>query len=356
MAVHTKAPIDYFPFLNPDTPLKTYEGMASVLRIYLDGPHGIGKTTLGCELTRVLARRTDVVFVPEPMAYWRTAGGVDTIANVYETQRRCDNKEISSEEASLIMTNTQVLMNMPYMVLDQQMEPLLGWGVNHLPPPLPGQTIIVDRHPIASLICYPLARYLRGSFTLQTAMSFLSFLPKIPRGSNLVLGKLSGGKTTQRLYERSRPGEVVDWHMIECIHNIYDRLQNTITYIQQGKNWRDDWHKLVPRSAMDIRYEPVSEIKNPRIHDTLFAVFCAPSLAQPSGRLSNIHASVFDILTERLGSFTMFVLDYDRPVDECLADLLRQSERMTCTVTTKEDLGKLRDVLVTYIQAAAGEQ
>nr|AAC64513.1 thymidine kinase [Macropodid alphaherpesvirus 1] len=324
--------------------------MAAVLRIYLDGPHGIGKTTLGSSLAKTLSPHTSTVFVPEPMAYWRAVGGVDAIANVYETQRRRDNNEISVDEASLIMTNTQLLMNTPYMALDQQMEPLLGWGASPLPPPRPTQTIIVDRHPIASLVCYPLARYLMGSFNIQTAMTFLSFIPKIPPGTNLVLGKLPGGETAQRLYERSRPGEVMDWHMIGCIHNIYDRLQNTISYIQQGHNWRDEWHTLVPMTAMDIRFEPVSGCETPCIRDTLFAVFCTPALAQPTGRLSNVHAAVFDILSDRLGRFNMFVLDYNRPVEDCLNDLLKQSQGMTYTITSKEDLKKLNDVITTYIQ------
>nr|BAB11943.1 thymidine kinase [Human alphaherpesvirus 1] len=146
------------------TEVRLEQKMPTLLRVYIDGPHGMGKTTT-TQLLVALGSRDDIVYVPEPMTYWQVLGASETIANIYTTQHRLDQGEISAGDAAVVMTSAQITMGMPYAVTDAVLAPHIGGeaGSSHAPPP--ALTLIFDRHPIAALLCYPAARYLMGSMT-----------------------------------------------------------------------------------------------------------------------------------------------------------------------------------------------
>nr|AAS91165.1 truncated thymidine kinase [Human alphaherpesvirus 1] len=111
--------------------------MPTLLRVYIDGPHGMGKTTT-TQLLVALGSRDDIVYVPEPMTYWRVLGASETIANIYTTQHRLDQGEISAGDAAVVMTSAQITMGMPYAVTDAVLAPHIGGGGWELTCPAPG--------------------------------------------------------------------------------------------------------------------------------------------------------------------------------------------------------------------------
>nr|BAB11944.1 thymidine kinase [Human alphaherpesvirus 1] len=99
------------------TEVRLEQKMPTLLRVYIDGPHGMGKTTT-TQLLVALGSRDDIVYVPEPMTYWQVLGASETIANIYTTQHRLDQGEISAGDAAVVMTSAQITMGMPYAAHD----------------------------------------------------------------------------------------------------------------------------------------------------------------------------------------------------------------------------------------------
>ncbi|RXF43488.1 hypothetical protein EG864_14820, partial [Enterococcus faecalis] len=83
-----------------------------ILRIYLDGAYGTGKSTTA----RVMALG-GALYVPEPMAYWRTLFDTDTVAGIYDAQTRKQNGSLSEEDAALVTAQHQAAFATPYLLL-----------------------------------------------------------------------------------------------------------------------------------------------------------------------------------------------------------------------------------------------
>nr|QCX34970.1 truncated thymidine kinase [Human alphaherpesvirus 2] len=92
--------------------------LPTLLRVYIDGPHGVGKTTTSAQLMEALGPRDNIVYVPEPMTYWQVLGASETLTNIYNTQHRLDRGEISAGEAAVVMTSAQITMSTPYAATD----------------------------------------------------------------------------------------------------------------------------------------------------------------------------------------------------------------------------------------------
>nr|AMB65767.1 hypothetical protein [Human alphaherpesvirus 1] len=239
------------------TEVRLEQKMPTLLRVYIDGPHGMGKTTT-TQLLVALGSRDDIVYVPEPMTYWQVLGASETIANIYTTQHRLDQGEISAGDAAVVMTSAQITMGMPYAVTDAVLAPHIGGeaGSSHAPPP--ALTLIFDRHPIAALLCYPAARYLMGSMTPQAVLAFVALIPPTLPGTNIVLGALPEDRHIDRLAKRQRPGERLDLAMLAAIRRVYGLLANTVRYLQGGGSWREDWGQLSGTAVPPQGAEPQS--------------------------------------------------------------------------------------------------
>ncbi|AAU88088.1 thymidine kinase [Cercopithecine alphaherpesvirus 2] len=315
---------------------------SAMLRIYVDGPHGLGKTTTAAAFAAALGKSDGVEYVPEPMAYWQKLGGAETIARIFDAQHRLDRGEISVAEAAMAMTSAQVTMSTPYAVTEAAVAPHIGPELppDHRPHPTIDLILVFDRHPVAPLLCYPAARYLVGSLSLPAVLSFAALLPPTTPGTNLVLGDLPAVAHAERLAQRHRPGERLDLAMLSAIRRVYAMLGNTILYLQTGGSWRADWHRLAP--AVESR-RPERIMPHPKIEDTLFALFCAPELLDETGELYRVFAWTLDLLAERLRSMHLFVLDYNQATRHCWMDLMEATPEMTPTlVTTPGSLTVLR--------------
>ncbi|SBO07679.1 Thymidine kinase [Human alphaherpesvirus 1 strain 17] len=323
--------------------------MPTLLRVYIDGPHGMGKTTT-TQLLVALGSRDDIVYVPEPMTYWRVLGASETIANIYTTQHRLDQGEISAGDAAVVMTSAQITMGMPYAVTDAVLAPHIGGeaGSSHAPPP--ALTLIFDRHPIAALLCYPAARYLMGSMTPQAVLAFVALIPPTLPGTNIVLGALPEDRHIDRLAKRQRPGERLDLAMLAAIRRVYGLLANTVRYLQCGGSWREDWGQLSGTAVPPQGAEPQSNAgPRPHIGDTLFTLFRAPELLAPNGDLYNVFAWALDVLAKRLRPMHVFILDYDQSPAGCRDALLQLTSGMVQThVTTPGSIPTICDLARTF--------
>ena len=96
-----------------------------ILRIYLDGAYGTGKSTTA----RVMALG-GALYVPEPMAYWRTLFDTDTVAGIYDAQTRKQNGSLSEEDAALVTAQHQAAFATPYLLLHTRLVPLFGPAVD----------------------------------------------------------------------------------------------------------------------------------------------------------------------------------------------------------------------------------
>nr|QAU20920.1 mutant thymidine kinase [Human alphaherpesvirus 1] len=259
------------------TEVRPEQKMPTLLRVYIDGPHGMGKTTT-TQLLVALGSRDDIVYVPEPMTYWRVLGASETIANIYTTQHRLDQGEISAGDAAVVMTSAQITMGMPYAVTDAVLAPHIGGeaGSSHAPPP--ALTLIFDRHPIAALLCYPAARYLMGSMTPQAVLAFVALIPPTLPGTNIVLGALPEDRHIDRLAKRQRPGERLDLAMLAAIRRVYGLLANTVRYLQGGGSWREDWGQLRGRPCRPRVPSP----RATRAHDPISGTRYLPCFGPPS--------------------------------------------------------------------------
>nr|QCY51658.1 thymidine kinase [Human alphaherpesvirus 1]QCY51838.1 thymidine kinase [Human alphaherpesvirus 1] len=331
------------------TEVRLEQKMPTLLRVYIDGPHGMGKTTT-TQLLVALGSRDDIVYVPEPMTYWQVLGASETIANIYTTQHRLDQGEISAGDAAVVMTSAQITMGMPYAVTDAVLAPHIGGeaGSSHAPPP--ALTLIFDRHPIAALLCYPAARYLMGSMTPQAVLAFVALIPPTLPGTNIVLGALPEDRHIDRLAKRQRPGERLDLAMLAAIRRVYELLANTVRYLQGGGSWREDWGQLSGTAVPPQGAEPQSNAgPRPHIGDTLFTLFRVPELLAPNGDLYNVFAWALDVLAKRLRPMHVFILDYDQSPAGCRDALLQLTSGMVQThVTTPGSIPTICDLARTF--------
>lgn len=142
-----------------------------ILRIYLDGAYGTGKSTTA----RVMALG-GALYVPEPMAYWRTLFDTDTVAGIYDAQTRKQNGSLSEEDAALVTAQHQAAFATPYLLLHTRLVPLFGPAVEG-PPEM---TVVFDRHPVAATVCFPLARFIVGDISAAAFVGLAATLPGEP--------------------------------------------------------------------------------------------------------------------------------------------------------------------------------
>ncbi|BBM13195.1 thymidine kinase [pteropodid alphaherpesvirus 2] len=322
-----------------------------LLRVYLDGPHGLGKTTLAKRLVENLSQFYEALFVPEPLQYWQSFGDQDAIARVYDTQRRFDQGELPASEAAMVMTSAQVTMTTPYAALHSLITPHIGYELIDSQAPPTSLALIFDRHPISSYLCYPLARYMMGSFSLHAVVSMLALLPPSIPGTNLILGNLPRDINAERLMERQRPGEILDLAMLKAIHDVFDRLANTIRYVRLGHSWSEEWSLLQPLTRNAALVAEVKKQEHPRIQDTLFALFCAPEMLDCKGQPSLILKWALDILADRALHFELTVIDYYQTPGACVDEIINVSEHLlSTTTTTYSSLQTLKDLVQRYNQ------
>nr|AHW49056.1 thymidine kinase [Suid alphaherpesvirus 1] len=303
-----------------------------ILRIYLDGAYGTGKSTTA----RVMALG-GALYVPEPMAYWRTLFDTDTVAGIYDAQTRKQNGSLSEEDAALVTAQHQAAFATPYLLLHTRLVPLFGPAVEG-PPEM---TVVFDRHPVAATVCFPLARFIVGDISAAAFVGLAATLPGEPPGGNLVVASLDPDEHLRRLRARARAGEHVDARLLTALRNVYAMLVNTSRYLSSGRRWRDDWGRA-PRFDQTVRdCLALNELCRPRddpeLQDTLFGAYKAPELCDRRGRPLEVHAWAMDALVAKLLPLRVSTVDLGPSPRVCAAAVAAQACGMEVTESAYGD-------------------
>ncbi|AAR86139.1 thymidine kinase [Bovine alphaherpesvirus 5] len=302
-----------------------------VVRVYLDGAHGLGKTTTGRALAAAAsAAGGPVLFFPEPMAYWRTMFPTDALSGILaaSARRAAAQGGRADADAAGLVAYYQARFAAPYLVLHARVAALLA-----PPEPAPGGddvvTLVFDRHPLAACLCYPFARYCLREINAEDLLALAATAPLEAPGANLVVCTLPPAEQQRRLAARARPGDRADAGFLAAVRNAYALLANTCAFLGAGGAWRDGWDALGWADAdalaalADPRGGGREPVPAPALRDTLFAALKCRELYPGGGAdLPAVHAWALDALADRLAALEVFMLDVSAAPDACAAAVL----------------------------------
>ncbi|AQX83350.1 nucleotide metabolism protein [Canid alphaherpesvirus 1] len=310
-----------------------------ICRFYIDGCYGTGKSTAALNFIK-LEKNNPVYYFPEPMAFWRIILETDIVQGIYSVQDRKLRGELSLNDASLITAQLQTKFSTPYILLHSNVSKFFGENVTF---GIPEVIFIFDRHPIASIVCFPLARYLIGDMTLESVISIITTLPKETPGGNLVITDLSEDELLQRLKKRSRKGEKIDLNLLHALQNVYTMLINTKRFLELN-DWYKEWDKLPVFNDCDKNYflsQFCLEKDKPSINDTLFRVFKTSSLVKKNRSPFIIYKWALEKLVDSLENLKIFKVSFQGSPDVCVSNIREIIPHMTITSTSKRFLQNL---------------
>ncbi|AVT50757.1 thymidine kinase [Cervid alphaherpesvirus 2] len=301
-----------------------------VVRVYLDGAHGLGKTTTGRALAAASsspAAGGPVLFFPEPMAYWRAAFATDALSGILAASARAAAGGEGAADAAGLVAYYQARFAAPYLILHSRVAALLGGPAGAGAPPL---TLVFDRHPLAACLCYPFARYCLGELRAEDLLALAAAAPAEAPGANLVVCTLPLAEQRRRLAARARPEDRADAGFLAAVRSAYALLANTCAFLKAGGAWREGWAALpwadaAARAALaDPARPPPAARAAPALRDTLFAALKCRELCPGGGAAlpPAMHAWALDALAERLAALEVFALDVSAPPDACAAAVL----------------------------------
>ncbi|UJO49907.1 UL23 [anatid alphaherpesvirus 1] len=328
-----------------------------LVRVYLDGPYGTGKTTTGKLLSEDTLAAT--LYVAEPMAYWRNHFE-DVIKGVYETQERKARGDIATTDAKAITAALQLQFFAPYSSFHTYASTLFGVEAPERTPP--DITLIIDRHPTAACLCFPAARFVVGDMSLSTLLAMISLIPREPHGGNIVIMDLNEDEHLERLRARQRPGEAIDVRFLRVLHNIYKMFVNTIWYAKQAPimwdcdKWDKDWSSvpifdddrkkmLEARDSVPI----VGGKKRPSPSTTLLSLFKVPELCDESFRLRKVHEWNLRCALIKVADLNAYFMDISgKSPQECAAEVREATNAMDFTRLSFTMAGDLEQAVNQY--------
>ncbi len=138
-----------------------------VVLLYVDGPFGVGKTVTAKTLMQMPNWRGCRLYLAEPMQAWRQwFGGADMIT---------------------IAAPLRIMNHVIYNYLgSERCYSAAASGPDDV-------LFLVDRHPLAACLCFPVAQYLSGALEFGDLITLLSGIPDIPTHSNIGFGYLRTG-------------------------------------------------------------------------------------------------------------------------------------------------------------------
>ncbi|AVT50622.1 thymidine kinase [Cervid alphaherpesvirus 3] len=331
-----------------------------VVRIYLDGAHGLGKTTTGRALAAASAAGGPVLFFPEPMAYWRTMFATDALSGILAAAAGAG----AGASAAGLVAYYQARFAAPYLILHARTAALLAPPAPPAPPGPPGGevTLVFDRHPVAACLCYPFARYCLREINVEDLLMLAAAVPPEAPGANLVVCTLPPAEQRRRLAARARPGDRADAGFLAAVRSAYALLANTCAFLRAGGAWRDGWDALewADADALAALADPARGGREPApapaLRDTLFAALKCRELYPGGGAaLPAVHAWALDVLADRLAALEVFALDVSAPPGACAAAVLGLRPAMRAARAPAAAGAALADLARGFAREMAGE-
>lgn len=294
------------------------------MRVYLDGAHGLGKTTTGRALAATAGG--DVLYFPEPMAYWRAMFATDALSGIFAASARraaAGEEGARAADAAGLVAYYQARFSVPYLALHARVAALLAPRAPRGRAEGAALALVFDRHPVAACLCYPLARYCLRELNVEDLIMLMAALPPEAPGANLVVCTLPVAEQQRRLAARGRAGDCADGRFLAAVKAAYELLADTCAFLRAGGAWRSGWGALEWATADALRARvaperaPRDPAAPPALRDTIFAVFKSRELCRDGGALPAVHAWALDALAARLAAFDVFTLDMSAPPDAC---------------------------------------
>nr|WGL40834.1 thymidine kinase UL23 [Psittacid alphaherpesvirus 6] len=357
-----------------------------LLRVYVEGPFGIGKTsTLKALLPcNVLADPSaPFVVTPEPMRYWRdffadlifAVGAAGRASLVEKGEAICARGSEETGQVNLVsetFASIQMRFADPYLLLHDRLHD--RFGTANVYPGLPDAALFFDRHSLSSTACFPGARFLNGNCEVDAFLSILIKTPHEPPGCNMVVLDLADiEEHVARITRRGRVGETVDVGLLTALRTVYAMLVNSIDYANSRKHSdgpfaisERDWLS-VPLLTEERRrslavgngfvggQKLFERLRSPHPGNTFLALLKAPETCETNGSIRRIHAWAADAFFEKLRGMYVIVLSIDgKSPDACGAEMASTTDSMTTTTCGEEDLAFALNTLTEYRQEVAG--
>uniref|UniRef100_A0A5C0NSJ7 Thymidine kinase n=1 Tax=Infectious laryngotracheitis virus TaxID=10386 RepID=A0A5C0NSJ7_ILTV len=329
-----------------------------VVLLYVDGPFGVGKTVTAKTLMQMPNWRGCRLYLAEPMQAWRRwFGGADMIKEINEIQTLKASGKLECREASRRVAEVQMTIAAPLRIMNHVIYNYLGSERCYSAAASGPDDVLflVDRHPLAACLCFPVAQYLSGALEFGDLITLLSGIPDIPTHSNIVLMDLDICEQARRIIQRGRPGETVDWTYLCALRNSYICLMNTTTYLQRTSYpaLLKEQEALTSATLLKFKREcletaTVPEI-NPSIDQTLFAILAFDQQNVHGERLKTVLSFVVQKLATVLKNLCIFYLPaHGLTPEACALKCLEFAETASSLTTKRAAIASLIDAVERY--------
>ncbi|AAQ73701.1 thymidine kinase [Psittacid alphaherpesvirus 1] len=332
--------------------------MGRIVVLYVDGAFGIGKTTVLRQIQKSAAYRFRRIYLEEPMRAWRSwfVDDHDAIREIYTTQELKDAGEIDLREASRRVCYAQVSLSAPFHIMNAVIYGIIS-GESEATSAHLGEGdyfVGVDRHPLASCLCFPVARFVTGYLEYTDLIALVATLPDYPRGASIAILDLSVEEQARRITERSRSGEHVNKTFLRILRNVFIIMYNTVAYLRnvsidkacadrealedfRGSQLESDMHKI------DIQPRD-----DPNASETLFAVMASDATWRKNRKQSALFVYTMAKLDALLRSLNMHIVDINGLSQEQCAEKVVAISSKVPAVTAR---GNAPDLLFDAVEA-----
>ncbi|AAG45761.1 UL23 thymidine kinase [Meleagrid alphaherpesvirus 1] len=337
----------------------------TLTRVYLDGPFGIGKTSILNAMPDHTPDGAPILKVYEPMKYWRCQS-TDLVVAANETPERRRGGALSRFQSDMIMASIQARFADPYLLFHERLSSKCRGKIEICD--TPAIILMLDRHPVAAILCFPITRYLLGEYSLEMLISSIIRLPLESPGCNLTVTILPDEKEhVNRICSRDRPGETADRNMLRTLNAVYASLVDTVKYANltcpyEKESWEMEWLGLpwFEESLLEefiSRPRPVicSRTRMP-LDRTLLAIFKRKELCSENGELLTQYSWILWGLLTKLHTINVELFDISgMSRRECASAIMHTMPERLSTLASWNDLCELEDDVISYNKGMCNE-
>lgn len=333
--------------------------MGRIVVLYVDGAFGIGKTTVLRQIQKSNAYKFRRIYLEEPMRAWRSwfASDHDAIKEIYTTQELNDTGAIDMRETSRRVCYAQLSLSAPFHIMNAVVYGIIGGEPEAASAPLgDGDYLLVaDRHPLASCLCFPVARFVTGYLEFTDLIALAATLPDYPRGASVAILDLSVEEQARRISKRNRIGEQVNKSFLRILRNVFVILFNTTAYLRNvtpdkardAREVLEDFRgSQLERDMFDTDMQPRDD---PNVNETLFAVLASDATWRKDKKQSALFVHTMTKLEALLRSLNLHFVDINGlGMEQCTDKVVAISSKVPGVVARGHTPKLLFDAVEAY--------